>query len=109
MKYVEERMFDFIYGKIFFVRKKLYFWVLKMIVVFMYFFIIIEIFIINWIFLIGIMFKDLLEFLLIIVGFYVIFFFLKLNKENFLINDNKVEIDEKYKLFYKIFFIDKKI
>lgn len=109
VKYVEERMFDFIYGKILFVRKKLYFWVLKMIVVFMYLFIIIETFITNRTSLTGTTFKDLLEFLLIIVGPYAISLFLKPNKENFLTNDNKAEIDEKYKLFYKTFFIDKKI
>lgn len=34
---------------------------------------------------------------------------MKPNKDNYLTNENKAEIDEKYKTFYKTFFIDKKI
>lgn len=44
VKYVEERMFDFIHGKIRFVKKVKYL-VLKMIIVFMYLFITIDTFI----------------------------------------------------------------
>lgn len=51
------------------------------------------------------MFKDMLEYLLIIVGFYVILLFLKVNNEDFFINDNKVEIEK----IYKVFVYDKEI
>lgn len=39
-------------------------------------------------------FKDILEFLLIIIGFYVIILVLKLSKDNFLIEENKIEIEK---------------
>lgn len=69
----------------------------------MYFFIIIEIFIINQKFLIGISFDKLLEFLLIIIGLYVILFFLKGNNNDFLIDENKEDIRELYnKYYYKL-------
>lgn len=71
----------------------------------MYFFIIIEIFIINKSFLIGLSFKDIFEFLLIIIGFYVILFFLKVNKEDFFIEENKMEIKNEYIYFM----FDKKV
>lgn len=65
----------------------------------MYFFIIIEIFIMNKSFLIGLSFKDMFEFLLIIIGFYVILFFLKVNKEDFFNEENKMEIKNEYIYF----------
>lgn len=97
--YVEEGMFDFIYGKILFVKKRLYFLVLKMLIVFMYLFITIETFIINQPSLTGTTFKDMLEYLLIIVGPYAISLFLKASNEDFLTNDNKAEIEKIYKAF----------
>lgn len=77
---------------------------LKMIVVVMYFIIIIEIFVMNKSLLIGLSFKDILEFLLIIIGFYVILLFLKVNKENFLIVENKIEIKNEYNIYDKFKF-----
>lgn len=54
--YIDEKMFDDIYNKFIFVKKRFYFLYLKMIVVLMYFIIIIEIFIMNKIVLIGLNF-----------------------------------------------------
>lgn len=99
VNYVEEEMFDFIYENILFVKKKLYFLVLKLLIVFMYLFITIETFIINQPSLTGATFNDMLEFLLIIIGPYAISLFLKASNEDFLTNDNKAEIEKIYKAF----------
>lgn len=99
VKYIEERMFDYIYRRILFVKKNLYILVLKMMIVFMYLFITIETFITNQTSLTGTTFKDMLEFLLIIIGPYAIALFLKANKDDFLTDDNKVEIEKKYRAF----------
>lgn len=99
VKFIEERMFDYIYGRILFVKKKIYFLFLKMITVFMYLFITIETFITNQPSLTGTTFKDMLEFLLIIIGPYAIALFLKANKDDFLTDGNKAEIEKKYRAF----------
>lgn len=96
IRVIDEEMFDFVYKRLMFVRKKLYFMFLKMIVVFMYLFITIETFITNKSSLTGSSFKDMLEFLLIIIGPYAISLFLKVNKEDFLTEENKTEIKHEY-------------
>lgn len=93
---IDEEMFDYVYKRLVFVRKKLYFMFLKMIVVFMYLFITIETFITNKSSLTGSSFKDILEFLLIIIGPYAISLFLKVNREDFLTEENKTEIKHEY-------------
>lgn len=96
---IDEELFDYVYKRLMFVRKKLYFMFLKMIVVFMYLFITIETFITNKSSLTGSSFKDMLEFLLIIIGPYAISLFLKVNKEDFLTEENKTEIKKEYTYF----------
>lgn len=96
---IDEELFDYVYKRLMFVRKKLYFMFLKMIVVFMYLFITIETFITNKSSLTGSSFKDMLEFLLIIIGPYAISLFLKVNKEDFLTEENKTEIKNEYTYF----------
>lgn len=102
---IDEELFDYVYKRLMFVRKKLYFMFLKMIVVFMYLFITIETFITNKSSLTGSSFKDILEFLLIIIGPYAISLFLKVNKEDFLTEENKTEIKNEYTYFMS----DKKV
>lgn len=99
VKYIEERMVDYIYGRILFVKKKLYFFILKMMIVFMYLFIPIEAFITNQKSLTGTTFKDIMEFLLIIIGPFAIALFLKASKDDFPTDEKK----------YWAYFIDKKI
>lgn len=43
----------------------------------------------------------MMEFLLIIIGFYVILVFLKINKDGFFIEENESEIKFVYKIYYK--------
>lgn len=97
VKYVQEEMFDFVYGNILFVKKKLYFLILKMMVVFMYLFITIETFITNQPSLTGETFNNMLEFLFIIIGPYAISLFMKASNEDFLTDDNKAEIEKNYR------------
>lgn len=49
----------------------------------------------------GTTFKDMLEFLLIIIGPYAISLFLKASNEDFLTDDNKAEIEKKYRAFLR--------
>lgn len=69
-----------------------------MIVIFMYLFITIETFITNQSSLTGSGFKDILEFLLIIIGPYAITLVLK-SKDNFLTEENRTEIKKAHKNF----------
>lgn len=96
---IDQKMFDYVYERLVFVKKTLYFMFLKMIVVFMYLFITIETFLSNKDSLTGSDFKDILEFLLIIIGPYAISFFLKGNNENFLSDENKTEIKDRLREF----------
>lgn len=91
-KSIDEGMFDYIYDKLMFVKKSYYFLSLKMIVVIMYLIITMETYLTNTQYLIGTNFKDMMEFMLIIIGPYAISFFLKTNKDDFLTEDNKSEI-----------------
>lgn len=96
VKNIDEEMFDYIFRRLMFVRKRLYLMFLKIIVVFMYLFITIETFITNKSSLTGSSFKEILEFLLIIIGPYAISLFLKVNKKGFLTDENKKEIEIEY-------------
>lgn len=58
----------------------------------MYLFIVIEMFIINRKFFIGVIVLYIVEIFLLIIGLYVIFLFLRVYKENFFIDENKIEI-----------------
>lgn len=96
---IEEEMFDYIYERLLFVRSSMHFLYMKMIVIFMYLFITIETFITNQSSLTGSGFKDILEFLLIIIGPYAITLVLKSSKDNFLTEENKTEIEKEHKNF----------
>lgn len=100
VKYINERLYDYIYGRVPFVQRKFYVLFLKVIVVFMYLFITIETFITNQKSLTGTSFDKLLEFLLIIIGPYAISFFLKGNNNDFLTDENKEDIRELYNKYY---------
>lgn len=100
VKYINERLYAYIYGRVPFVQRKFYVLFLKVIVVFMYLFITIETFITNQKSLTGTSFDKLLEFLLIIIGPYAISFFLKGNNNDFLTDKNKEDIEELYNKYY---------
>lgn len=67
----------------------------------MYIFITFTTFILNAKSLTGSDFKDILQFLLIIIGPYAIIFFLKANKSDFLTEENKRQIQEAYDAKYE--------
>lgn len=98
---IDEAMFDFIYKRLFFVKKKLYYFIFKLLIVFMYLFITIETLIDNQSSLTGSDFKDILELVLVVIGPYAVSLFLKANKEEFLSDKNKLEIEDVYKLYIK--------
>lgn len=67
----------------------------------MYLFITIETLIDNQSSLTGSDFKDILELVLVIIGPYAVSLFLKANKEEFLSDKNKLEIEGLYDLYTK--------
>lgn len=91
---IEEETFNQIYWELKFVKRTLYFLILKMFIVFMYIFITIETLITYPKSLDG-SFQDIVGFLLLIIGPYAISLFFKANQENFLSDENKREINEK--------------
>lgn len=88
---IEEETFNHIYWELKFVKRTLYFLILKMFIVFMYIFITIETLITYPKSLDG-SFQDIVGFLLLIIGPYAISLFFKANQENFLSDENKREI-----------------
>lgn len=96
---IEEEMFDYVYCKMMFVKKKFYFLFLKMVIVFMYLFITIETFITYKKSLNTSNLQAILEFLLIVFGPYAVSFFLKANNNDFLNEENKSEIKNGLKSF----------
>lgn len=70
-----------------------------MIIVIMYLFITFTTFIMNTKSLTGPDFKDILQFLLILIGPYAIIFFLKANNSDFLTEENKKQILEAYETY----------
>lgn len=96
---IDEKMFDYIYDNLMFVKKSYYFLSLKMIVVIMYLIITMETYLTNTQSLTGTNFKDMMEFMLIIIGPYAISVFLKANKDDFLTEENKSEIKTAYNAY----------
>lgn len=88
---IKEEKFNHIYWELKFVKRTLYFLVLKMFIVFMYLFIFLETLITYPKSLDG-SFQDIVGFLLLLIGQYAIFLFFKANQENFLSDENKREI-----------------
>lgn len=100
VKRISEEEFDVVYEKLMFVKKGLYILYLKVIIVIMYLFITFTTFIMNTKSLTGSSdFKDILQFLLILIGPYAIIFFLKANNSNFLTEENKTQITEAYEKY----------
>ena len=89
---IPEKVYGEIYVKLSLVRKTFYIFIFKISVVLMYFFIAIETFIIRRDSLTGPDFSEMVQFLLLSLSPYAINLVLKLNKENFLTNENKAEI-----------------
>lgn len=102
VNYIREEMFDFIYYRLYFVKKRIYFAFFKMLIVLMLFGIVLETFIHNKTSITGTNFKDIMELIIIFIGPYAISLFLKANENNFLTNRNKDEIENSYKSYYKI-------
>lgn len=88
---IKEEKFNHIYWELKFVKRTLYFLVLKMFIVFMYLFIFLETLITYPKSLDG-SFQDIVGFLLLLIGQYAISLFFKANQENFLSDENKREI-----------------
>lgn len=99
---VQENKFNYIYGRLNFVKKRLYFLFLKTVIIFMYLFIAIETFITNRKSFTGSTLPYIVETLLLIIGPYAISLFLKVSKENFLTDENKREIKSAYDRFKTI-------
>lgn len=89
---IPEKVYGDIYVKLGFVRKTFYIFIFKISVVLSFFFIAIETFIINRDSLTGPNFSNMVQFLLLALSPYAINLVLKLNKENFLTDENKDEI-----------------
>lgn len=100
VKRMDEEMFDYIYDNLMFVKKSYYILSLKMIVVIMYLTITIETYLTDTQSLTGANFKDMMEFLLIIIGPYAISVFLKASKDDFLTEENESEIKIAYNNYY---------
>lgn len=94
--FVSEAMFDAICRKLFFTKKKLYFVFFKLIVIFVYLLIVLQILDDDQLALSGYDIKDIIEVTLASIGPYAISFFLKGNNENFLSDENKLEIKREY-------------
>lgn len=99
VKRISEEDFVGVYEKLMFVKKGFYILYLKMIIVIMYLFITFTTFIMNTKSLTGPDFKDILQFLLILIGPYAIIFFLKANNSDFLTEENKKHILEAYETY----------
>ena len=95
---VNEKIFDNVYKELSFVKRRLYFLCLKILIVVMYLIITIMIFTQNRDSLIGTNFKDNLEVLLFIIGPYAVAFVLKTDKGDYLSEENKSEIKNTYDL-----------
>lgn len=93
---IDEKMFGHIYSRLFFVRKRFYYLCLKILLIFIYIFIMVQTFIHYKDSLTGSSFDHILEFLLILVGPYAITIFLKTKTGNFLSDKNKDEIKKEF-------------
>lgn len=97
--YVTEAMFDSIYWRLFFMRKKLYFLYVKMFIVTMY--LLTTIAVLRDEPIPDFYFQEMFVLVAAATGPYAISFFLKANKENYLSAKNKDEIDREYELYRK--------
>nr|XP_022345154.1 uncharacterized protein LOC111137795 [Crassostrea virginica] len=93
---INEKLFDNVYKELSFVKRRLYFLCLKILIVVMYLIITIMIFTQNRDSLIGANFKDNLEVLFFIIGPYAVAFVLKTDKGDYLSEENKIEIKDIY-------------
>lgn len=96
---ISEKVFDGVYEKLMFVKKAFYILYLKVVVVIMYLIITFTTFIMNTKSLTGSDFKDIIQFLLIIIGPYAIIFFIKANNSDFISEENKRQIEDAYNEF----------
>lgn len=94
---IPEKVYGDIYVKLGFVRKTFYIFIFQILVVSMFFFIAIKTFIINRDSLTGPDFSNMVQFLLLSLSPYAINLILKLNKENFLTDENKTEIKKVFR------------
>ena len=93
---INEKIFDNVYEELSFVKRRLYFLCLKILIVVMYLIITIMIFTQNRDFLVGTNFKDNIEVLLFIIGPYAVAFVLKTDKGDYLSEEDKIEIKDIY-------------
>ena len=93
---IDKEIFDKVYQELSFVKTRLYFLCFKVLIVAMYLVITIILFTKNRESLIGENFKDNLEVLLFIIGPYAVGFALKTDKGEYLSEENKIEIKDKY-------------
>ena len=93
---ISEESFDDVYKELSFVKRRLYFVSLKILIVSMYLFITISFLAKNKKYLNGVNFKDSLEVLFFIVGPYAVAFVMKTDKGDYLSEENKIEIKDIY-------------
>lgn len=93
---ISEETFDDVYKELSFVKRRLYFVSLKILIVGMYLNITISLFAKHKEYLIGVNFKESLEILLFIIGPYAVAFVLKTDKGDYLSEENKIEIKDIY-------------
>lgn len=96
---VEEEMFSAIYNHLFFMRKKLYFVLFKIGIVYAYLFFMTQILGVGKISGTNYNFKEVVEVVLLAVGPYAISLFVKANNNTFLTADDKQEIKREYESY----------
>lgn len=97
---VEEEMFSAIYSHLFFMRKKLYFVLFKIGIVCAYLIFMTQVLGVGKIAGTNYNIKEVVDVVLLAVGPYAFFLFVKANNDTFLTADDKQEIQRGYK-FYK--------
>lgn len=96
-EYITEELFNSICKKLFFTRKKLYFVILKMAIISIYLYIVLQLLDDDQLALSRYDIKNIVEISLAAIGPYAISFFLKGNNETFLTENDKKEINQGYK------------
>lgn len=96
---VEEEMFSAIYNHLFFMRKKLYFVLFKIGIVYAYLYFMTQILGVGKISGTNYNFKEVVEVVLLAVGPYAISLFVKANNDTFLTADDKQEIKREYESY----------
>ena len=100
-KKIREEIFDYVYKELSFVKRRIHFLCLKILIVALYLIITLIMFTKNREALIGTNFKDNLEVLFFIIGPYAVTFVLKTYKGDYLSEQNKNEIKDIYDSKYK--------